>query len=105
MGRHDAASGDWIVVSNYGGTLLRTHPPDACAGRACCVHNPSEHRMVDWPRFWRGDRQLMERLCEHGVGHPDPDDVAYARTQGNTVQGIHGCDGCCTGDYPLPDLA
>lgn len=29
----------------------------------------------------------MERICPHGVGHPDPDD-----TNPDTV---HGCDGCC----------
>jgi hypothetical protein len=39
---------------------------------------------------------LVERLCVHGVGHPDPDSVAYFDR--HEVRGIdvHGCDGCCT---------
>lgn len=55
--------------------------------------------MVDWPQHWRADRLLMERICKHGVGHPDPDDIAYKRIQhGDSVaesESIHGCDGCC----------
>lgn len=43
--------------------------------------------MVLWPQHWRGDRHLMERICPHGVGHPDPDDI--------NPDGVHGCDGCC----------
>jgi hypothetical protein len=44
----------------------------------------------------------MERICPHGVGHPDPDDLAYrisiAKKMGKDTKylGIHGCDGCCT---------
>jgi hypothetical protein len=37
----------------------------------------------------------MERVCPHGVGHPDPDDI-------NVILGpekVHGCDGCCEGAY------
>jgi hypothetical protein len=30
----------------------------------------------------------MERICSHGVGHPDPDEINTDKT--------HGCDGCCT---------
>lgn len=32
---------------------------------------------------------MMERVCEHGVGHPDPD-CMYAQQDP-----AHGCDGCC----------
>lgn len=31
----------------------------------------------------------MERICPHGVGHPDPD-CMYAKRDT-----VHGCDGCC----------
>jgi hypothetical protein len=41
----------------------------------------------------------MERVCEHGVGHPDPDHVSHIRrVKGDdyaNVDAIHGCDGCC----------
>jgi hypothetical protein len=80
---------------------LQTHRADACAGQACCIHNPSEHGMRDFPLHWRGDRGLMERTCPHGVGHPDPDDLSYKRRafgEGRArADSIHGCDGCCAG--------
>jgi hypothetical protein len=43
--------------------------------------------MKEWPQNWREDRGIMERICPHGIGHPDPDDP--------TTDKIHGCDGCC----------
>jgi len=45
---------------------------------------------------WRSDRRLMERVCPHGIGHPDPDDVAYRVSRGEPATvAVHGCDGCC----------
>jgi hypothetical protein len=79
-----------------GQTVLRNvHRPQVCAGRHCVIHNPSQHHMVDWPTLWRGDRQLMERVCPHGIGHPDPDDAAWHRSQGRDWAGVHSCDRCC----------
>ncbi len=86
---------DYIVVDvtepvfgfQIGKDVLRVHSPDKCAGRACCIHNPSNHHMRSWRQNWRADRYLMERVCTHGVGHPDPDDPNPDR--------VHGCDGCC----------
>lgn len=54
---------------------------------------------------WRADRQLMERVCDHGIGHPDPDHIKHvtriARYASVPVDvdgiGVHGCDGCCQG--------
>lgn len=81
------------------GNLVNVHPAEACAGRCCCIHNPSGHHMADWPMVWRGDRGLMERLCECGIGHPDPDHLEFIRTtQGDEAveaEAIHGCCGCC----------
>lgn len=77
---------------------LRVHSKTDCAGRYCVVHHPSPHHMRDWPLNWRGDTQVMERLCPHGVGHPDPDHLAYVRTHNTqlaTLQAVHGCCGCC----------
>lgn len=62
----------------------------------CAIHAPSSHHMVDWPLNLR-DSGLLERICEHGVGHPDPDSLAYLvnADEGNSCLGIHGCDLCC----------
>lgn len=65
-----------------------SHHKDVCKGQVCCLHNRSEHHMRGWPQNWREDRGIMERICEHGVGHPDPDDIS--------VDKVHGCDGCCS---------
>jgi hypothetical protein len=79
-----------------GQVLLRTHGPSKCAGRPCCIHAPSAHHMREWELNVRFDRGITERICPHGIGHPDPDDAAYRRTlAGEFDEGIHGCDGCC----------
>lgn len=88
------------------GMLVNVHDRASCAGHPCCVHDPSDHHMYGWRQHWRSDRRLMERLCSHGVGHPDPDHLDYVRrTRGEDEawgESIHGCDRCCvrpeTGD-------
>ncbi len=79
-------------------TLTNVHSGELCAGRFCVVHNPSPHHMREWRLNWRDDRGMMERICPHGIGHPDPDDLAY-KTSVNPwdaeYEGVHGCDGCC----------
>ena len=74
-----------------GQRLTNVHAPDQCFGEWCCIHNPSPHHMVYWPQNWRADRRIMERVCPHGIGHPDPDDPKTS----DYYEGIHGCDGCC----------
>ena len=87
--------------ANLGPTVLRNvHSPEVCAGEWCVLHNPSNHHMRDWPTMWRGDRRIMERTCPHGVGHPDPDDLAYLARVGRHGEGVHGCDGCCRPPAP-----
>ena len=72
-----------------GGQVIIAHCKKSCnKNKPCCIHNPSDHHMKDWPQNWRNDRGIMERICPHGVGHPDPD----CHNKENT---IHGCDGCC----------
>lgn len=88
------------------GQIVHVHPRADCEARGghCCIHNPSDHNMVDWPTHWRGDRGLMERICKHGVGHPDPDDIAFKEAMAKKFgrdashEGVHGCDGCCIVD-------
>lgn len=88
------------------GQRLLVHEKADCKGEHCVIHNPSDHPMREFPTHWRADRYLMERICPHGVGHPDPDDIAYKRafvfaknSDGSAREGMyedaHGCDGCC----------
>lgn len=78
---------------------ISVHEKARCDGHGCCVHGPSDHHMKYWPTNWRQDIHQIERICPHGVGHPDPDDVAFRARNPNYVQSIsgtvHGCDGCC----------
>lgn len=81
------------------GQQLIAHPAFMCEGEICCIHTPSDHHMRGWSQLWRDDRKLMERTCSHGVGHPDPDDIAYRikhmGLESAYIDAIHGCDGCC----------
>jgi hypothetical protein len=87
---------DEDLIALHDGRVLTTHPPEACAGQPCCIHNPSKHPLDTAPLYWRSDVWLMERTCPHGIGHPDPDSVAYLeRITGDDGWAVHGCDGCC----------
>lgn len=90
---------DDIEVVPFNEGEIRVHSSSRCEGQTCCIHNPSDHHMIGWRQHWRGDRGLMERLCPHGVGHPDPDDIAFKRrARGREFadwESVHGCDGCC----------
>ena len=80
------------------GQKIRVHNKEDCKGDNCCIHNPSNHHMKYWPTHWRDDRCLMERICPCGVGHPDPDDLAYKKIIPELdieTYSIHGCCGCC----------
>ena len=85
----------WIGAQKPGPHVLVVHPARMCAGETCCIHNPSDHHMRTWPMNWRDDTKVMERLCPHGVGHPDPDALAFNVRGGRDYYGVHGCDGCC----------
>lgn len=78
---------------------LVVHPQKRCGSSSgnCPYHNPSEHVMREFPRHVRFDRNLLvERICPHGVGHPDPDSLAHLRERSPDLEnGVHGCDGCC----------
>lgn len=94
------------VITLHGGRVLEVHSASACAGQWCCIHNPSDHPLWNGRLNWRADRGLMERMCPHGIGHPDPDDMAHKRRVMTPAQyragawGVHGCDGCCRPDGP-----
>lgn len=105
MAHYDPETNVWYVDDatehffgmHIGPVALRpVHPYDDCAGRPCIIHNPSDHHMRDWPVVWRSDKRMAERVCPHGVGHPDPDDLYYqVHVRGDKSAAVHGCDGCC----------
>lgn len=84
-----------VVPDNPDIRLINVHPMDDCSHRNCVIHNPSDHTLRSWPLHWRQDRYLFERVCEHGVGHPDPDQFEHWAESGQDEQAMHGCDGCC----------
>lgn len=76
--------------------LRGTHSPALCAAlSACVIHRPTDHHMRGWELVWREDRGIFERLCPHGIGHPDPDQFPYWDALGAEAEGVHGCDLCC----------
>ena len=75
-----------------GQILIGVHEPEVCRNEFCCIHNMSDHHMRDWEQNWRPDKRMMERICRHGLGHPDPDDP---KSKDKSLS-IHACDGCCT---------
>lgn len=95
----EAAGG---YITGVGQIIRNVHSAKDCEGRACVIHNPSDHSMREWPTNWRDGGPLdikgphMERICPHGIGHPDPDDLAYLESVGEEGYGVHGCDGCCS---------
>lgn len=87
----DIVTEEWIVAK-----LANVHDPENCAGRGCAIHDhPSDHPLKDAPMLWRDDRNILERVCSHGVGHPDYDSAEYLSSIGMEHENIHGCDGCC----------
>lgn len=81
--------------------VLFTHEKGQCFDEVCSIHNRTDHAMRSFPQHWRGDRRIMERICPHGVGHPDPDD---SRVMSHESERVHGCDGCCDPSSSLYQL-
>lgn len=94
-------------VTGTGQKLWRVHLKQDCQHRICDIHNPPKGLPEsDWPTHWRSDRGLMERICPHGIGHPTKAHMEFLRemdevrgTENSKWEGIHGCDGCCSGNY------
>jgi hypothetical protein len=73
----------------------RVHKLTACGDpHKCVIHARQKHHMSEWALIWRRDRdaKYWERLCPHGVGHPDPTVGLLG------IDTVHGCDGCCRVD-------
>ena len=84
-------------TTNTGQLILNVHDENKDCKFGCTIHHPSNHHMKNWPLNYRNDRGMMERICKHGVGHPDPDYLAYIEREGWDLEAYstHGCDGCC----------
>lgn len=95
MNGFDPLSSTNIILENTE-DFIYCHEETQCRGDYCTLHNRSDHPMRSWIQHWRGDRGIMERICEHGVGHPDPDDF---NLRVGFDDGSHGCDMCCGGYY------
>lgn len=98
-----AALEAWTYTTGTGQLLENVHEEsDDCRENGCVIHNPSDDGEAIGPTHWRSDRGIMERICCHGIGHPDPDGERWAeRTFGpEPYRGVHGCDGCCAGSGP-----
>lgn len=83
------------ITVGAGGQRIHHHAREDCDGPPCPFHSPSLHLLVEAPMNYRNDRRLLERICVHGVGHPDPDSLAFGLRHGGTDLGVHGCCGCC----------
>ena len=85
-----------FVLPN-GQHLVGVHLAAQCEGRPCVIHSPTQHAMSDWPLIWRDDRVpgIFERICPHGIGHPDIDQRDFWRETSQECLRMHGCDGCC----------
>jgi hypothetical protein len=83
-------------IDDFGNKLVGVHTLEDCKKpERCVIHNQSDHNMKHLPLLWRPDGFFFERVCEHGVGHPDPDDAAFQEIN------VHGCDGCCARMHAL----
>lgn len=94
--KQDPLTGFWTDLGD-GWVLNNLHDIHDCSGHGCAIHNtPSNHALKDAPMNWRQDRNILERICKHGVGHPDYDSAVYLESIGRDYQNVHGCDGCCS---------
>ena len=76
------------------GQELTTHRKGDCVGSYCVIHRPMPGPWDSWPRQWRTDRRIMERVCPHGVGHPAAEQHEFWMRTGRGYEWVHGCCGC-----------
>jgi len=91
---------DWMALHTEQeqalmGRWVGIHQPDALCETVCVVHNPSQGMHRTLTPIWRTDLQILERICPHGIGHPDPDQTLYLAQSGQMAKVLHSCDGCC----------
>lgn len=79
-------------VTSFNQKIVNVHDEGTCWGEYCTIHKWSNHPLVNFPQFWREDKGMMERICSHGIGHPDADELNLDVGD----RGVHACDGCCS---------
>lgn len=98
-----AALKQWLEATPGAfGKIIWHHRAQDCSalrdGESFCpFHRPSLHPMIEEPMYLR-ETGLIERMCRHGVGHPDPDSADFQdRRRGHEpgTWNTHGCDGYC----------
>lgn len=90
----------YSVKLEHSDVEIMAHPPEECEGRnSCSLHNRTVHSMRAMTQVWRNDTGLVERICEHGIGHFDPDQMEYLISvhgkKDAMLMALHSCDGCC----------
>lgn len=73
------------------GQVLNTHNESECRGQWCAIHLPMPGPWSEWPRMWREDRGIMERICPCGIGHPVAEMYDWAIENGRGFELVHGC--------------
>jgi hypothetical protein len=74
-----------------GQMLTNVHPRLECIGEWCPIHRPMPGPWSNWPRLWRDDRGIMERVCPCGIGHPVAEMYQWALENGQGFNLVHGC--------------
>lgn len=69
------------------GQRMTTHSLAHCKFRWCVIHSPMPGVWDEWPTHWRSDRNLMERMCPCGIGHPAAEEYMIH----NYAVLVHGC--------------
>lgn len=93
-------------VSDFFADGGRAHTREQCkatrkqgAPKGCVLHRPTLHKLTGSKQILRSST-LIEDVCRHGVGHPNPDSAAYLDWRDSLEGSVgswfsHGCDGCC----------
>ena len=99
ISKRDTFKSGELQLTKFANGTYQTHGPKICKGPNCVLHNPSKHHMVKWPMILRASL-LVERRCPCGIGHPDPDSVAYFAGVNPEYAplNVHGCCGDCSLD-------
>lgn len=73
------------------GQVIRTHERTQCLGQWCAIHQPMPGPWADWPRFWRDEIGILERICPCRIGHPVAEMYSWAVATGRGAMLAHRC--------------
>lgn len=73
------------------GQVIKVHDRDQCIGQWCAIHQPMPGPWSGWPRWWRDDINVMERICPCGIGHPVAEMYEWTITADKEHLLNHGC--------------